>query len=533
MLGLANSRVVIVADEDKSYFDKLQELLEQNVKHLIRLHSFDVCLSQEQSYCLDNDLIISSISVLKEAVGTHDDKLKDCFRHSKLILFFDNACVKDISITRGYKVSAFFPVTANTEYLLSVFQEVVDGQKNSLTGKYNKEVLLKHLRRSEAASLILLDIDNLERFNSAYGYDFGDAILLSCASVLEDNKPTESQLYHIVGDVFGILVKGESLSLAKDFATIINIIANENPISVHDIDLSVSFTIGIAYGSGEHLLYEAQKALNYAKTHAKNKYSIYDIESDMEDVQTNNLQWMKRVKVALETNNIFPWFQPIYSLKSGKIEKFESLARLYGEEGDTFSPGLFLESAKLIGVLPNITYAIINKSFNVFKDNDASFSINVSEEDLKAEQFIGYLENRLKIYNIDPSRVVIEVLESLGSQQNNFIKERIRYLKSLGLRLAIDDFGVDSSNFSRIFEMEADLIKIDGSFIKNIHQDEKSYKIVRSIVAFAHSIGAEVVAEFVSSKEIFDVIDYLGIEYAQGYYIAPPAPELNFTPEFK
>lgn len=257
------------------------------------------------------------------------------------------------------------------------------------------------------------------------------------------------------------------------------------------------------------------------------------MEVDMEDVQTNNLEWMKRVKVALETNKIYPWFQPIYNLKTGKIDKFECLARLQGEGGDTFAPGLFLESAKLIGVLPNISYAVINKSFSLFKDNDSTFSINVSEEDLKSEQFIGYLENRLVLYGIDPSRVVVEILESLGSQKNNFIKERIRYIKDLGLKLAIDDFGVDSSNFSRIFEMEADFIKIDGSFIRNIYKDEKSYKITRSIVTFAHSIGAEVVAEFVSSKEIFDVVKSIGIEYAQGYYIAPPAPTLIYEPEYR
>lgn len=267
---LGNSRVVIVAPEDRDYFNKLQALLNEKVKYLKRVHSFDTCLKDDKDCCLDHDLIISSIKTLKEAVDAGgDEALKECFRHSKVILFFDHECVKDISIARGYKVSAFFPVTANTEYLLSVFSEVVDGQKNSLTGKYNKEVLLKHLRRIEKCSLILLDIDNLERFNSAYGYEFGDAILLACATMLEDNKPTDSQLYHIVGDVFGIVIKGNNLSLAKDFATIINIIASENPLEVEEIDLSISFTIGIAYGSGENLLYQAQKALSHAKINAK------------------------------------------------------------------------------------------------------------------------------------------------------------------------------------------------------------------------------------------------------------------------
>lgn len=177
-------------------------------------------------------------------------------------------------------------------------------------------------------------------------------------------------------------------------------------------------------------------------------------------------------------------------------------------------------------MLPNISYAIINESFKAFAKNTFEFSINVTEEDLRQGLFVNYITNRCDHYGIQPGRVVIEVLESIGSHKSNIIIQQLHQLKNEGFQLALDDFGTASSNFSRIFDLEVDYIKIDGSFIKNITKDNKSYKIAKTINDFAQSIGAKVISEYVHSEGTLATVRDLGIDYSQGYLIGQPSPDL-------
>lgn len=522
--------VTLIADGRDGFFKELQSLLEEcNSKVMFFEDIAFYCRYTKESGYKGSDLVLSSVKEFAKLSIDMVDEGRECFKSSKIVLFFDDECIESIDHLKGFHISSFFPKDIGHHYFFSIFEELMEGVRNHLSGKQNKEMLLKHLSYERPSSLMLLDIDNLDYFNNSYGYEFGDSIIVECANLLEDHKPIGSRLYHVWGDIFAILIDGENINLARDFAVIINVLAGENHINVKDIELSIAFTIGASSGRGEELLVQAQQALKNAKHKGKRHFYIYDALT--QNVQNKNIEWMKRVKAALETNNVLPWYQPILDNATCKIESFECLARL-AEREDTFDPEFFLEPARMIGFMQNISYSIINKSFARFQNCSDRFFINVSNDDFRSERFIKYLENRLKFYKIDPSRVTLEILESVGRGGDSFVKEQLMELKSMGLKLAIDDFGVESSNFSRMFEMEIDYVKIDGSFIRNIDKDEKSYKVVKSVVSFAHSIGAKTIAEFVHSKEVFDVVRGLGVEYSQGYYIAKPGSDLVYTPLF-
>jgi EAL domain-containing protein (putative c-di-GMP-specific phosphodiesterase class I) len=126
------------------------------------------------------------------------------------------------------------------------------------------------------------------------------------------------------------------------------------------------------------------------------------------------------------------------------------------------------------------------------------------------------------MYDIDPKNVTLEILEDIAIENNDEIIEQINTLESRGYAIAIDDFGVESSNMSKLVELNASFLKIDGSFIKDVHDNEKHLHIVEALVYIAQKLDMEIVAEFVHCKEVHDVVKKLGIQYSQGYYFGEP-----------
>lgn len=252
----------------------------------------------------------------------------------------------------------------------------------------------------------------------------------------------------------------------------------------------------------------------------KNVY-VYDKNLEIEKIYEKNILQTFKLKKALENDRIVPYYQAIYNLKTDKIEKYEALVRSIDEDGVVISPFYFLDISKKSKQYLKLTKEVVKKSFDYFKDKDFEFSVNLTLEDIKNQNISSYIIEMLKVYNI-ASRVVFEIVESEGiddfTQINNFIDN----VRKLGCKIAIDDFGSGYFNFEYLIKLNADYIKIDGSLIKDILINKNNQEIVITIVDFAKRQGFKTIAEFVSSKEIFEKVKELGIDYAQGYYINEP-----------
>lgn len=231
------------------------------------------------------------------------------------------------------------------------------------------------------------------------------------------------------------------------------------------------------------------------------------------------------LKKALEDDAISPYFQPIVNLKTNSIEKYECLARM-SHENEIISPAFFLKPAKVSGILPELTRVIIEKSFKVMQNSELEFSINITDDDLKENYLMEFLKNMCSKYNIVPQRVTLEVLENISSYDTKEAIEQLESLKKAGHKISIDDFGAESSNFARVQRLNVDYIKIDGSFIKDIVEDENSLNIVKTIIYYAKRSNIKVIAEFVHSKTVLDILKVLDIDYVQGYYLGKPKAEL-------
>lgn len=397
-----------------------------------------------------------------------------------------------------------------------------------LTNVPNRFALMQYLKEIKSGNVFLLDIDNFNNINDAYGFDIADKVLIEVAKLITMSKPVSSKLFRLNSDEF-VLVSTEILS-TKDLgfiaSSIISFFDQMDIFIDNDIELKISISIGISLGSSDTLLNHARVAIKELRKHKRADYKIYNSKSTYIQKQKENIYWVHKIKEAFIEEKILAYYQPIMNNKTKIIEKYECLVRIY-DNGIIIPPIRFLEASRLTGTLTLVTKTIIDKAFKKFTDTKYDFSINITSTDLHLNYLEDYLMKYVKKYNIHPSRVILEILEDIQTLNELEIIEQLDALRYSGFKIAIDDFGSRSSNFSRLLEVSPDYLKIDGQFIKNLLTDKKSLVIVESIVHLCHSSDINVIAEYVHSSEIQDKIEELGIDYSQGYYISEPKSDLS------
>jgi len=241
----------------------------------------------------------------------------------------------------------------------------------------------------------------------------------------------------------------------------------------------------------------------------------------------NNLKTINMIKTAVETNNIVSYFQPIIDNKTQEIIKYESLVRLINEDGSIISPYFFIDMSKRCAYYSQITNIVIDNTFNALKYTNKQISLNLSSLDIENVEIRNKLINLISIPE-NYGRLMFELLEDEVIHDFKQIKDFIDFAKVIGgVTIAIDDFGAGYSNFERILDFKPDIVKIDGSLIKNIATDKFSLDVVETIVAFAKKQNIKITSEFVESKEIFDILKNLDIDFSQGYYFGKPQKQIS------
>lgn len=213
-------------------------------------------------------------------------------------------------------------------------------------------------------------------------------------------------------------------------------------------------------------------------------------------------------------------------MKTGEINKYESLMRIIKEDGSIMAPKEFLGIAKNSKLYHDLSRMLIDKTFEIFQYSSYEFSINLSFLDITDKKTTDFILNKLEKSGIGPW-VVFELLESEGIENYSSIMYFIEQVKSYGSKIAIDDFGSGYSNFERLLELKIDYIKIDGSLIKYINKNDDMKIITKTIANFAKELGIQTIAEYVHSQEVFDVIKELDIDFAQGYHLGEPSKNLH------
>lgn len=394
---------------------------------------------------------------------------------------------------------------------------------------FDRQALLHYISeqpKEQKVMILLFELEDLDEWFSIYSPNVvtkaGEEIL----SIIDEILPLNSKFFQLCDDKYCIVFPNNDIKYGIEFAHILKTLIIERKSCTNLSEVDVMISSGLVVGRADMIIPKAFSALKHAKKLLSKIYFL-DVDDEIfKEGQKKEIAYNAMIKDAVQQGKIVPFYQPIYDNKLKKITKFECLARLL-DNNRVLYPFDFLEQVRLMGFMRSITFSIINNSFQTFADNDLEFSINITEEDIRDTQMIDYIRNRCQKYGINPSRIIIEILEDIEFDDDDLIVNNILILKDMGFKVAIDDFGYANSNFGRLIKMQIDYIKIDGRFVKSMDTDAMSYKIVRSITEFAKNTSVVCIAEHVQSKSVHKLVRELGIEFSQGYYIGEATSELK------
>lgn len=402
-----------------------------------------------------------------------------------------------------------------------------------LTNLGNHEAMMENLSNDSYETIFIIDINGFQKYNDIYGLEAGNTILKKFADKLRDfNANNIYSIYRIYGDGFVLqtnsnILTDEDLELKKsellDYLETVSIYIEEI-----DEDVDIDVTIGASINE-KNAFIKADMALNYAKKENL-LIAVYTEEIDSSKKLLNDLYWKNEIKIAINNDAILPVFQAIVD-KDQKIVKYESLMRLKKyEDGKEklLSPFLFLDAAVNTLQYNKLTRIMVQKTFAFMQNKDVNFSINLSFEDLADPIRVKFLHEEIEKHGVH-NRLVMEILESEIVSDYQLVIDVLKEFRKKGIKVAIDDFGSGYSNFEHILKLNPDFLKIDASLTKNILKDERTHTLIKAISEFSKELNIKVIAEFVSTKEIFDALCLLSIDEYQGYYFSVPSQELIVT----
>ncbi|MBN2896231.1 MAG: GGDEF domain-containing protein [Campylobacterales bacterium] len=387
-----------------------------------------------------------------------------------------------------------------------------------------RHALLEEIGKSAMPTLFLIDIQDYNRYLDLYGTAIGEAIQQMFAQMLQAvAQPKEYLLYHLKSDLFAMLHPSDYIDTPKYEADLFELLDTvlENPLYIPAIDdtLFIDITVGFASGN-DNLLNHAYDALGKAKSTRK-RYVYFHPFHNRSDEHRQILQVKKEIQESIERGDFLPVFQAITD-RERRIIKYEVLIRMR-QEGKLVSPGYFLDIAAKTNQYEQISQNTLLLAIDAFRSRTETLSLNFSQLDINNKELLRTLEQRLRSYNM-AKRVIFEIVESDAIDNYEAIRTFVARFRRIGVRFAIDDFGSGYANFAHIMELEPDYLKIDGSLVKDLLENQRSFLMVNSIIQFAHDLGITVIAEFVSSAAIFDALHAMGVDEFQGFYLGKPEP---------
>ncbi len=431
-------------------------------------------------------------------------------------------------------VKAIYKYTRDLEYYAT---------RDPLTNLFNQRVFWELLdyeaerakRHNYKFSVLVIDIDNFKVINDVYGHIFGDKFLQGVSSTVRDIFRKEDIVARYGGDEFAGIILDSDEEHAFLVAKRIKEAIKEFSLKAPDgVIVKATVSIGIAVfpnhaSSPRDLFLLADNMVGSAKSSGKDRIVIPTSE-EIADVFKHISEKNIIIMNAIDEKRIIPHFQPIMNVKTKKIEAYETLMRIELDD-KTMTAAEFIDLATDIGVINKMDSILMEKVF--IKASEMNYAgnlfINISPKALIFSEFLPNIRNMVRNYNINPSRVVFEITERDTVRNLTLLERFVLDLKFEGFKFAIDDFGSGFSSFQYIKLFPIDFIKVEGDFIRNIigSGNEVNKAIVNSIATFTAQVGIKTVAEYVEDEEILNVVELMGLDFAQGYHIGKPAPELK------
>ena len=409
---------------------------------------------------------------------------------------------------------------------------------DTLTGLLNRlyfldtlEEYLSNESSQESIGLLSVDLDGFKAVNDTLGHDAGDVVLREAADRLTKSVRDTDFVARLGGDEFTItLTQLNSAQQAKQIAE--KIIANlKRPIAVSSVEVEVSASIGIAIGDigqvgCDELIKQADIALYRAKQSGKSRAVTFS--SELSEEQNRRSALNSLIRRAVKHQEFSLVYQPQIDLHSQRILGFEALLRLPEQFGTESMPAQVIEVLEDSGMIAEVGASAILQACQDFADwrkaglvtDECTISVNVSARQLANASLLTSIDKAIASSGITPSCLVVELTESAFIDNTDLTLQTMQAIKQRGISISLDDFGTGFSSLSYLSRLPIDHLKIDRSFVIDLHQSEQRLAIVRAIIGMSKALGVSVIAEGVESSEIVHMLASQGCDAYQGYYFS-------------
>ena len=422
---------------------------------------------------------------------------------------------------------------------------------DTLTGLVNRREFENHLvvaldkvraNREESHALLYVDLDQFKVVNDTFGHTAGDALLQQLTELIQASIRSTDVLARLGGDEFGILLECCDEQRAIEVAESIRESIEGYRFEWQESFTTVRCSIGVVLVTSENadavsVMSSADVACYSAKDMGRNQIHLYrDSDASM---RHEEMKWVSRITSAVEDNRLELFFQPIIGIGQGLQQQrghYELLLRMRDENGELVGPDQFIPAAERYNLMSTLDRWVIHEALSKLADrsNDGearyTLAINLSGTSLSEDRFLDFVIDELKNQKLPNGAICFEITETAAISNLSRVVHFMKTLKKLGCKFSLDDFGSGLSSFTYLKNLPVDYLKIDGQFIRDVVDDKVDESMVRAIREVGHAMGIETIAERVESRQVLEKLGAIGVEFAQGFYIARPASVATFEP---
>jgi diguanylate cyclase (GGDEF)-like protein len=409
---------------------------------------------------------------------------------------------------------------------------------DSLTGLLDRRRLRAELdqyvsfsaRYGGQGAVMIIDIDGLKAVNDTLGHQVGDNLIRQVAETLRERVRATDIVARLSGDEFAVLMPqadtAGALQLGED-------LRSQVAEGIHAVpELTATISVGITMfgggrGGSEAVLAAADQAMYRAKEGGRNQIALFRDPSEPQRGRQRRQTTAARIRDALTEDRLSLHTQPIRSLASGGIERYELLLRMTSEEGELLPAASFIEAAERSGMIQELDRWVVGRALELLGERERqgaplSLHVNISGASLTDVAVLEYIERRLDEGGADPSRCTFEITETAHVYDYEQATGFADRLTEFGCQVAIDDYGAGFGPFHYLKRIPFDLIKIDGSFVRDMPRSDADQLTVKAIVQIAKGLGKTTIAEYVQDDQTTEMLRDFGVDMAQGFHLGRP-----------
>jgi diguanylate cyclase (GGDEF)-like protein/PAS domain S-box-containing protein len=495
----------------------------------------------------DMNIESTLVQTLRSKTITTCNDLRSLRTNEGVLIEIEERCTP-VFDSQGMLTGAVLCLRDVTEARENLKRKSWEASHDLLTGLINRQEFerrivntIKKTNKTNLTSVIFyMDLDRFKVINDFCGHSAGDKLLKQLTWVLRSHTKSNDTLARLGGDEFGLLLEDcseeKGIQMAKALLKAVEAFQFLWQQKTHSIGISIGITI---IDSDNHSLMEAlgqaDSACYWAKDQGRQRYCVFKESNVQLAAKRSETNWVERITAALKEDRFVLYHQTYRYLKSKDDTSIhlEILLRMLSEEGEIILPDNFFPAAERYDLVAEIDRWVIHKvlsEYHIVKERYSNkklvISINLSGGSINTPNLLKYIQDKISEFRVDPEELCFEITETIAVKDVASAVEFINACKKLGVKFALDDFGKGASSFSYLKQLPVDYLKIDGSFVKNIEHDLIDRAMTETINKIGHIMQKTTIAEFAENESIINILDDIGVDYAQGFGVCLPKPLL-------